>query len=108
MIKRIKRRYLALNIESQQPFNEQEAMNAIESSILKLFGEYGASKADIRLIKTNPEKNQLTIRCSHLMLEKVRAAIALTTEVAGKPAAIHVINVSGTLKSLAKKTTKNE
>ncbi len=104
MIKREKRRYLALNLESEQPFNEQELMSTIQSSVQKLFGEYGASKADIRLIKAIPEKNQLVLRCSHIMLEKVRAAIASIVEVAGKPASVHVASVSGTLKALLKKT----
>jgi ribonuclease P/MRP protein subunit POP5 len=104
VIKREKRRYLALNFESEQPFNENEMLTSVQASILRLFGEYGASKADIKLIKTNPEKNQLVLRCSHLMLEKVRATITSIVEVAGKPAAVHVVGVSGTLKALSKKT----
>jgi ribonuclease P/MRP protein subunit POP5 len=104
VIKREKRRYLALNFESEQPFNENEMFTAVQASILRLFGEYGVSKADIKLIKSNPEKNQLVLRCSHLMLEKVRAAITSIVEVAGLPAAVHVVGVSGTLKALSKKT----
>jgi len=38
------------------------------------------------------------------MLEKVRAAITSIVEVAGLPAAVHVVGVSGTLKALSKKT----
>jgi ribonuclease P/MRP protein subunit POP5 len=44
------------------------------------------------------------IRCSHKELERVRAAIASTTAINGKTAAIHVMGVSGTLKALSKKT----
>ena len=51
MIKREKRRYLALNVESEQPFDEREVLDAVHVSVLRLFGEYGASKADIKLIK---------------------------------------------------------
>ncbi len=104
MIKREKRRYLALKVECEQPLDEQEVLNAVQASIHRLFGEYGASKANIKLINYIPEKRQLVIRCSHIMLERVRAATASTIEVNGKTAAIHVLGVSGTLKALSKKT----
>ena len=95
---------MALQVVSEKPFNEHEALDAVQASVLRLFGEYGASKADIRLIKAIPEKRQLVVRCSHLMLEKVRASIVSTVEVAKKPAAVHVVDVSGTLKALSAKT----
>ena len=104
MIKREKRRYLALKTVSKQPLNEQTVLSVIQASVCKLFGEYGASKANIKLIKTVPEKQQVVIRCSHLMLEKVRASIASILEYDGKPVAIHVVGISGTLKALANKT----
>jgi RNase P/RNase MRP subunit POP5 len=103
LIKREKRRYLALEVVSEQPFNERSVLEAVQMSFLRLFGEYGASKADIRRIKGVSEKRQLIIRCSHLMLEKVRASVASTVEVDGHIVAIHVVGVSGTLKALAKK-----
>jgi RNase P/RNase MRP subunit POP5 len=103
MIKRQKRRYLALNIECNQSFEEQLVLNAINSSVQRLFGEYGASQANVRLIKYFPEKSQLVIMCSHRKLEQVRAAIASTIEVKGERISIHVVAVSGTLKSLSKK-----
>ena len=103
MIKREKRRYLALDVVSQQPLNERAVLDAVQDSVCRLFGEYGASMANIKLIKGIPEKQQVVIRCSHLMLEKVRAAIASILEVDGQPVAIHVVGVSGTLKALANK-----
>jgi ribonuclease P/MRP protein subunit POP5 len=104
VIKREKRRYLALKTVSEHSLDEQTVLSAVQSSVCKLFGEYGASKANIKLIKTIPEKQQVVIRCSHLMLEQVRAAIASIVEWDGKPVAIHVVGVSGTLKALANKT----
>ena len=104
MIKREKRRYLALEVVSEQPLNEQTLLDAVQASVHRLFGEYGASQANLKRIKTVPEKRQLVIRCSHIMLERVRAAITSTIELDGKTAAIHVVGVSGTLKALSKKT----
>lgn len=104
MLKREKRRYLALEVVSEQPLNEQTVMDAVQFSVHRLFGEYGASKANIKLIKNLPEKRQFVICCSHKELEHVRAAIASTTAMNGKTAIIHVLGVSGTLKALSKKT----
>ena len=104
MLKREKRRYLALKTVSEQPLDELAVLDAVQASVHRLFGEYGASKANIKLIKGIPEKCQVVIRCSHTMLERVTAAIASTVEVDGKTVAIHVVGVSGTLKALSKKT----
>ncbi len=104
MIKREKRRYLALEVVSEQTVDERTVLDAIQSSVTKLFGEYGASKTNIKLTTNIPEKRQLVIRCSHTMLEKVRAAIASIMEINGKTVTIHVVSVSGTLKALSRKT----
>ena len=103
MIKREKRRYIALKVITDFSINEKIILEAIQISISKLFGEYGLSKANIKLIKYLPEKNQIIIRCSHFMLIKVRAAIASILTLDNKPAVVHVIIVSGTLKALTKK-----
>ena len=104
MPRRERRRYLALEVQSEQSFDERTVMDAVEASVQRLFGEYGASKANLRLIKGVPQKCQLVIRCSHKALEEVKAAIASTIEVNGKAAALHVVGVSGTLRALYKKT----
>jgi ribonuclease P/MRP protein subunit POP5 len=95
---------LALKVECRQPPDELAVLDAVYASVLRLFGEYGSSQANIKSIKYLPEKSQFVIRCSHLMLEAVRAAIASTVEVNGTKAAVHVVGVSGTLMALSKKT----
>ena len=108
MIKREKRRYLALKVECKQPFNERVILDVIQTSVSRLFGEYGASLARIKLIKYFPENQQLVIRCSHTMLDRVNAAITSIIEVNGENAAIHILGVSGTLKALYKKIEKRK
>jgi RNase P/RNase MRP subunit POP5 len=103
VIKREKRRYLALQVITDFPINKRIILENIQISISKLFGEYGNSKANIKLIKYFPEKKQIIIRCSHFMLIKVRAAIASILAFDNKPAVVHVIDISGTLKALTKK-----
>ncbi len=104
MLKREKRRYLALTVAGEQPPNEQAVLDAVQASLHRLFGEYGASKANLKLIKKPPEREQIVVCCSHKALEQVRAAIASTTVIDGKAGAIHVLGVSGTLKALSEKT----
>jgi ribonuclease P/MRP protein subunit POP5 len=104
VIKREKRRYLALEVVSEQSLNERAILDAVQASVLRLFGEYGASKTSLKMIRYIPEKRRLVLRCSHMMLEQVRAAIASTVEIDGKTAEVHVTGVSGTLKALSKKT----
>ena len=103
MPKQMRRRYLALKIVSEQPINERDVMDAVWNAVLKLFGEYGASQANLSLIEYDPQRNFVVVRCSHAVLERVRASIASVTEINGKPAVIHVIGVSGTLRALYKK-----
>ena len=103
MIKREKRRYLALQVETSQPFDEQAVLNAVNEATLRLFGETGASKANLRMIKCFPEEKQLVVRCSHLMLEQVKAAITSITKINETETAIHIQAVSGTIKTLTKK-----
>jgi RNase P/RNase MRP subunit POP5 len=103
VIKRDKRRYLALHVVNEGPLENFLVFNAVKDSVLRLFGEYGASKANLKQVKCFPEKNQVVIRCSHVMLEQVRASVATILEINKIPAAVRVLAVSGTLKSLSKK-----
>jgi ribonuclease P/MRP protein subunit POP5 len=73
------------------------------NTLLRLFGEYGASKAGLTLIDYDVEKGLAVIRAAHTEVEKVRAAIASITEINAKPVAVHVLTISGTLKTLRRK-----
>lgn len=100
MLRKIKRRYLALEIDSGEVFSSRELMDAIWNAVSKLFGEYGASQAGLILIDYDVERRLLVVRAAHTALDMVRAALASITRIQDKPAAIHVITVSGTIKTL--------
>ncbi|MEM2148086.1 MAG: Rpp14/Pop5 family protein [Candidatus Bathyarchaeia archaeon] len=103
MLKKSKRRYLALRVESSETFGTREFLEAVWCSIMQLYGEYGASKSGLKLIDYNEQSGLAIIRVAHTETEKVRAALASITEIASKPAAVHVLKVSGTIKALNKK-----
>jgi len=101
---RMKRRYLAVKAESEEPVQGKEVLDAVWNALTRLFGEYGASQSGLAFIREDKQKGYFILRCLRKALPMVRASIASITEVDEKPAAIHVLRVSGTLKALRKKT----
>ena len=101
---RVKRRYLAVKAESKEPVQGKEVLDAVWNALTQLFGEYGASQAELAFIHDYKQKDYFILRCSRRTLPMVRASIASITEIDEKPATIHVLRVSGTLKALRKKT----
>lgn len=97
---KVRRRYLALKIESDENLSSKDLMNAVWGALVKLFGEYGASRAGLALIDYNMEKRIAVIRAAHTEVEKMRAALASITKIGAKPAAVHVLKVSGTIRAL--------
>ena len=103
-MKRVKRRYLTLQLDSDGLPTGKEFIDAVWSAVTKLYGEHGASLTSLSLIDYDMEKKTAVIRTSLATLNMTRASIAAITSVAGKEAAVHVIAVSGTIKALKKKT----
>lgn len=99
----MRRRYIAVKIDSNQTIKKEDVFYAVWNSILKMFGEYGASQTDLRLIDYDPENRQAVLRCSHKALPLVKASIPCVTRIGGGAAAIHVQLVSGTLSALRRK-----
>ena len=103
MFGRLRRRYLALKVEIEEPLSERALILAIWNSILQLFGEHGASQTNLCLVEFNPEDGYAILCCSHKAVDMIRAVVAAITGVNEKSVAIHVMRVSGTLKALRKK-----
>jgi ribonuclease P/MRP protein subunit POP5 len=99
----VRRRYLALKIDSDETFNSKDFMDTVWSAVSKLYGEYGASQTGLTLIDYNMEKGFAVIRTAHTAVNMVRTALASITKIGNKPASIHVLTVSGTIRALYKK-----
>ena len=99
-MKRVKRRYLALQLESASLPSEREFMDAVWASVTKLYGEVGASLTGLALINFDGERKIFVVRTSLASFPMVRASLAAVTSVAGAGASVHVLAVSGTLKAL--------
>ena len=104
MIKRMKRRYLLLKIDSAAAVEEGDLKDAVWNAITRLFGEYGASQAGLYFVKYDREKKEAVVRCSFKALAMVHASIASIIRIRGEPAVIHVLRVSGTIRALSRKS----
>jgi RNase P/RNase MRP subunit POP5 len=99
-LKRVKRRYLALQLDCVSLPGDREFMDAIWASVAKLYGEVGASLTGLSLINFDGERKIFVVKCLLAALPQVRASVACVTSVAGVAASVHVLAVSGTLKAL--------
>jgi RNase P/RNase MRP subunit POP5 len=98
-----RKRYIAIKIIGKNIFNEKDLYNAIISSILCLFGEYGASQTFFGLLEYNAKTQKAILRCSHKGLEMLIASLVTITKIKDYDAVIRILFISGTLKSLRKK-----
>jgi RNase P/RNase MRP subunit POP5 len=102
-LKRIKRRYLPLQVESDGAPAPKEFMDAVWGAVTRLYGEYGASLTGLTLIDYNEEKKTAVIRVALAAVGMVRTSLASILSIANREAAVHVVAVSGTIKSLLEK-----
>jgi len=99
-LKRVKRRYLALQLICDSVPAERDFIDAVWAAVTKLYGEVGASLTGLALINFDMERKVAVLRVSLAALSMVRASLATITSIAGKEATVHVLGVSGTLKAL--------
>lgn len=103
-MKRVKRRYLALQLDSDSLPTGKEVIGAVWAAVTKIYGEHGASQTNLSLIDYNLENKTAILRTNLATLNTVRASIATITSIAGKETAVHVTAISGTIKALHQKT----
>jgi RNase P/RNase MRP subunit POP5 len=106
LLKRVKRRYLAIEIDADAVFSSKEFIDAVWAAILKLYGEYGGSMVGLTLIDFEKEKGFAVIRVMLTALEVVRTALGSITKIGDRPVVVHVLRVSGTLKALYKNVAR--
>ncbi len=99
-MKRVKRRYLAVELDSVGVPGERELVDAVWLSLTRLYGEVGASQSGLVLIYFNAERKVAVFRVVLACLPQLRASLASVVSVAGVAASLHVLAVSGTLKAL--------
>ena len=103
-MKRVKRRYLALQLESVASPSKKEFLDSMWNAVTKLYGEFGASQAGLKVLNYDEERKIAVVRVWLASLPSVRASLALITRLREKDAVVHVLAISGTIKSLREKS----
>lgn len=99
-MRRPSRRYLVFRIVSDTSFPAEKLSLEIEQSLRGFFGDIGALQAFPRLISYDAAKMMGVIRCSTEWVDRVRTALALTTQIDGQTIGFLVLRSSGTIASL--------
>lgn len=94
------RRYVALLVASDIDLTWEKFSVEIENSVRSVFGEHGVLWAAPRLIDYDVKRMIGIVRCSHLWVERLRAAVALRTEIDGSRVAFLTLRSAGTLAAL--------
>ena len=103
MVRARRKRYLALKVEGEGPRNAGELEEVVLKAIIGLFGQDGAAKAGVKVVEYDPARGVGIVRCYHEHMGLVRASLASVVEHGGRPLALHVVDVSGTLRALRKR-----
>ena len=102
---RERKRYLAFKVISEQKLNYNDLSIAIWHAVLNFMGEFGTGEADIWIIKDSYKDDEQTgiVKCDHLAVDKVRAALALVQRIGDTRVVIRVLGISGTINATKKK-----
>ena len=103
-VRNIRRRYIKFKIYLINEINEIDVFEGIRTNIKELYGLKGLINSDPKLIEYDSVKKTGILRCTHKELRNTRAAIASITKIQDSELAIHVLKVSGTIKTLKRKT----
>ncbi len=94
---------MALKVDSDFVPSDRELIDTVWSALTRLYGEVGASLANLVLIDYDAQRKLAVLRCNLSVTNEVRTALATVISIADKAAAVHVLAVSGTIKALREK-----
>jgi len=97
---REKNRYIAYEVFCKRKLSAEEITRVLWKGMLNALGEIGTALTSFHPVFFNEKKQRGVVRVNHRSVEKVRAAFSLIAEVDGNEVHIHILRVSGTLKSL--------
>ncbi|MFH0862701.1 MAG: Rpp14/Pop5 family protein [Candidatus Altiarchaeota archaeon] len=100
---RERNRYIAFEVASDSSFERKPVVDAIWSSLLRLFGEVGAAKTSLWVMDWEKAKKKGIIKVNHKSVQTIRQCMAQVREIDGRKASINTLTTSGTLKGARKR-----
>lgn len=94
-----RRRYIAFELLSEGEITKSMLIHSIMNEIVRIYGEYGASKAQFWLSYYEEDSKRGIIQCTHRTVDLVRVPLAAITEIERTPVLVHVLGISGTIKT---------
>lgn len=95
---RQRNRYLNFRIVSDIPISRKDAVDAIWSSFVSMWGQVGASKTGMWVMDYIPQTKNGIVKVNHNSVKQLRSAISSVTAISGARARIDVKRSSGTLR----------
>lgn len=85
---------------TKNPASVRTIEEVVVRSVEQMFGKFGAAEMKLRMIGLDSTGDKAAFRCALGSVEKLRAAVAMISQIEGQPAAAMVIRSSGTIKAL--------
>ncbi len=102
---REKERYIGFELVCDNLL-EKEAREGVTGALVKFLGELGYAAAHPKIIEYNAAERRGILRTTSGELENVKSALVLANSIAGRPARIKLLRVSGTIKKLKEKSAR--
>jgi len=93
-------RYLLVKIVANRALTKKAFSESLAASVEHLFGHIGLAEMSPRVISYDQEYSTALVKCSREGVQKLRATLALITEIENSPAAAFVLRASGTIRAL--------
>ena len=99
---REKKRYIVFEVVGNK-INKKKSEDETYKNILKFLGEFGVSKASIRIIDDSWKDNKGVIRVNVKYVDELKMALGLIDKLDNRKVIVNVIGVSGILKKAKSK-----
>lgn len=100
---RPRRRYLVAEVVSPVPIAAEALGQALRREVRDLFGDSGAAAVDARVevsapISAGDPRSRALLRVVRERADEARAALTVLREIEGRPVAVRVVGISGTVR----------
>jgi len=96
-------RYLLVKIVANRALTKKAFSESLAASVEHMFGHIGLAEISPQVVSYDQEYSTALVKCSREGVHKLRATLALITEIEDSQAAAFVLRASGTIRSLRRR-----